>query len=150
MQVSRIDLQLYQYCNGDKTGNIPRKGDVHFAAAGLKISCHFSRFSRYGSLRKWDMCPNFFTNVGYMTAKGGSFSLGCETQGGIMHGKILVYGDDLQLLTTRRSLLESAGYWVYTTSEFADAMLMLMSHQISVLLLCQSAQSDERSGGLKF
>jgi CheY-like chemotaxis protein len=67
-----------------------------------------------------------------------------------MHGKILVYGDNPLLLTTRRSVLEEAGYRVYTTTQFADAMLMIMSHQINVLLLCQSAQSDERSGGLKF
>ena len=71
--------------------------------------------------------------------------------GGMMiAGNILVYGDDPGLLTTRRFLLERAGYRVHATTEFADAMLMIMSHQINVLLLCQSAQSDELSGGLKF
>jgi CheY-like chemotaxis protein len=67
-----------------------------------------------------------------------------------MHGEILVYGDNPLLLATRRSLLEKAGYRVYTTTEFADAMLVIMSHQISVLLLCQSLQGDEQSNGLKF
>jgi CheY-like chemotaxis protein len=67
-----------------------------------------------------------------------------------MHGKILVYGDNPLLLATRHSLLTNAGYSVHTTTEFADAMLMIMSRQVSVLLLCQSMQSEEWSGSLKF
>jgi CheY-like chemotaxis protein len=64
-----------------------------------------------------------------------------------MNNDILVYGDDPKLLTTRRMVLEQAGYRVHTTMEFADAMLRISSRQVSVLLLCQS-QHLEQDGAM--
>jgi len=66
-----------------------------------------------------------------------------------MHGKILVYGTDPILLTTRRLKLEKAGYRVFATMEFLDAKLVLMNQQIDVLIVCQTLSDDERSGILE-
>jgi DNA-binding response OmpR family regulator len=66
-----------------------------------------------------------------------------------MRSKILTYGNDPVLLTTRRLVLEKAGYRVFTTLEFSDAMLVLLNQQIDVLLLCHSLHDDERRGILE-
>jgi hypothetical protein len=66
-----------------------------------------------------------------------------------MRPKILAYGTDPILLTTRRLVLENAGYRVFTSLEFSDAMLVLLNQQIDVLLLCHSLHDDERRGILE-
>jgi hypothetical protein len=66
-----------------------------------------------------------------------------------MRPKILAYGSDPILLATRRLVLEKAGYRVFTTLEFSDAMLVLLNQQINVLLLCHSLHDDERRGILE-
>jgi hypothetical protein len=66
-----------------------------------------------------------------------------------MRPKNLAYGNDPILLTTRRLVLEKAGYRVFTTLEFSDAMSVLLNQQIDVLLLCQSLHYDERRGVLE-
>jgi hypothetical protein len=50
------------------------------------------------------------------------------------------------LLSTRRQILEKSGYRVFTTMEFADAMMVLLNQRISVLVLCHSLRYDERYG----
>jgi hypothetical protein len=49
-----------------------------------------------------------------------------------MRPKILAYGNDPILLTTRRLVLEKARYRVFTSPEFSDAMLVLLNQQINV------------------
>jgi DNA-binding response OmpR family regulator len=66
-----------------------------------------------------------------------------------MHGKILVYGNDPMLVTTRRLILEKAGYHALATTEFSDAMLVLMNQEIDVLIVCQSLRDEERQGILE-
>jgi DNA-binding NtrC family response regulator len=66
-----------------------------------------------------------------------------------MHGKILVYGNDPILVTTRRLILEKAGYHALATTEFSDAMLVLMNQEIDVLIVCQSLRDEERQGILE-
>jgi hypothetical protein len=66
-----------------------------------------------------------------------------------MRSNILAYGNDPILLTTRRFVLEKAGYRVFTTLEFSDAMLVLLNQQIDVLVLCHSLHDDERRGVLE-
>jgi hypothetical protein len=63
-----------------------------------------------------------------------------------MHGTILVYGTDEMLVTTRGLILEKAGYTVFTARLFADAMLVLMNHQIDLCVLCHSLTGAERRG----
>ena len=53
------------------------------------------------------------------------------------------------LLTTRRIILEKAGYDVVTTSTFSDAMLLLMNQPFNLLILCQSLTQEERRGMLE-
>jgi DNA-binding response OmpR family regulator len=66
-----------------------------------------------------------------------------------MHGKILVYGNDSTLATTRCLILEKAGYSALATTEFSDAMLVLMNQPIDVLIVCQSLRDEERQGILE-
>jgi DNA-binding response OmpR family regulator len=66
-----------------------------------------------------------------------------------MRPRILAYGNDPILLTTRRLVLEKARYRVFTSLEFSDAMLVLLNQQIDVLLLCHSLHDDERRGILE-
>jgi hypothetical protein len=66
-----------------------------------------------------------------------------------MRPKILAYGNDPILLTSRRLVLEQAGYRVFTTLEFSDAMLVLLNQQIEILLLCHSLHDDDRRGILE-
>ena len=66
-----------------------------------------------------------------------------------MHGTILVYGNELTLVTTRGLILEKAGYKVFTAQAFGNAMLVLMHHQIDACVLCQSLTDEERRGILE-
>jgi hypothetical protein len=67
-------------------------------------------------------------------------------KGTIMHGTILVYGNDEILVMTRCLILGKAGYEVFTAQTFGNAMLVLMDHQIDVCVLCQSLRDEERRG----
>ena len=58
---------------------------------------------------------------------------------------ILIYGNDDILVTTRRLILERAGHRLFTTC-FADAMLVLMTEPVEILLLCQSLKAEDRRG----
>jgi hypothetical protein len=60
-----------------------------------------------------------------------------------MQGTILVYGSELMLVRARGLILKKAGYRVFSSTEFAGAMLALMNQRIDVLLLCQSLRDDE-------
>ena len=66
-----------------------------------------------------------------------------------MQGKLLIYGNDSMLLTTRRIILEKEGYDVIVTSAFSEAMLLLMNQPFNLLLLCQSLTQEERRGMLE-
>jgi hypothetical protein len=70
-------------------------------------------------------------------------------KGAIMHGTILVYGNDEVLVMTRCHILGRAGYEVFTAQTFGNAMLVLMNHQIDVCVLCQSLKVEERRGILE-
>ena len=63
-----------------------------------------------------------------------------------MHGTILVYGNEPILVKTRALILEKAGYNVVTAETFENAMLVLMTHQIDVCVLCQSLTDEEQRG----
>jgi CheY-like chemotaxis protein len=66
-----------------------------------------------------------------------------------MPGKLLIYGNDSMLITTRRLILERVGYEVATVATFSDAMLLLLNQQFDLLLLCQSLNEEERRGMLE-
>ena len=66
-----------------------------------------------------------------------------------MPGKLLIYGNDSMLLTTRRLILERVGYEVATVATFPDAMLLLLNQQLDLLILCQSLNEEERRGMLE-
>jgi DNA-binding NtrC family response regulator len=66
-----------------------------------------------------------------------------------MQAKLLIYGNDSMLLTTRRLILEKAGHDVVTASTFSDAMLLLVNQQFDLLVLCQSLNQEERRGMLE-
>jgi hypothetical protein len=66
-----------------------------------------------------------------------------------MPGKLLIYGNDSMLLTTRRLILEKVGYEVATVATFSDAMLLLLNQQFDLLILCQSLNEEERRGMLE-
>jgi two-component SAPR family response regulator len=66
-----------------------------------------------------------------------------------MPGKLLIYGNDSMLLTTRRLILEKVGYEVATVSTFSDAMLLVLNQQLDLLILCQSLNEEERRGMLE-
>jgi DNA-binding response OmpR family regulator len=66
-----------------------------------------------------------------------------------VNGTILVYGNDAMLVTTRCLILERAGHRVLTAQAFPNAMLMLMSDQIDIIVLCQSLKDEERRGILE-
>jgi DNA-binding NtrC family response regulator len=66
-----------------------------------------------------------------------------------MPGKLLIYGNDSMLLTTRSLILEKVGYGVVTVSTFSEAMLLLLNQQFDLLILCQSLNEDERRGMLE-
>jgi hypothetical protein len=70
-------------------------------------------------------------------------------KGAIMHGSILVYGNDEMLVTTRCLILEKADYRVFSAQTFGNAMLVLMNHQIDFVVLCQSLKDEERRGILE-
>jgi hypothetical protein len=59
-------------------------------------------------------------------------------QGAIMHGTILIYGNEPMLVATCGLILEKAGYQVFPATKFASALLALVNERINVLLLCQS------------
>jgi DNA-binding NtrC family response regulator len=61
-----------------------------------------------------------------------------------MQAAIFLYGNDVMMLTTRRLVLEKAGYTVFTAENVSNAMLVLMNHHIDLLVLCQSVDDDER------
>ena len=60
------------------------------------------------------------------------------------HETILVYGDEPMWVTTWDLLLEKAGYEVFSTTQFASALVALVNERINVLLLCQSFNEVER------
>jgi ActR/RegA family two-component response regulator len=64
----------------------------------------------------------------------------------IMHGTVLVYGNDEILVMTRSLILGNAGYEVFTAQTFGNAMLVLMNNQIDIVVLCQTLKDDERRG----
>jgi hypothetical protein len=66
-----------------------------------------------------------------------------------MPGRLLIYGNDSMLLTTRRLILEKVGYEVATVATFSDAMLCLLNQQLDLLILCQSLSEEERRGMLE-
>jgi DNA-binding response OmpR family regulator len=66
-----------------------------------------------------------------------------------MQGKLLIFGNDSMLLTTRRLILEKAGHHVVTASTFSDAMLLLVNQPFDLLILCQSLNQEERRGMLE-
>ena len=66
-----------------------------------------------------------------------------------MHGTVLVYGNDEVLVIARCHILGKAGYEVFTAQTFANAMLVLLNHQIDVCVLCQSLKVEERRGILE-
>ena len=61
-----------------------------------------------------------------------------------MHETILVYGNEPMWVTTWDLILEKAGYEVFSTTQFASALLALVNERINVLLLCQSLYDVER------
>ena len=63
-----------------------------------------------------------------------------------MSGTILIYGNEPLLVETRRLILEQAGYEVYATMEFQNAMRILADQAVDLLLLGQSLREDERRG----
>ena len=58
---------------------------------------------------------------------------------------ILVYGRDPLLLETRSWVLEEAGYRVDTASDLKDAEQKLSASSVSLMLLCHTLTSKERS-----
>jgi DNA-binding response OmpR family regulator len=65
-----------------------------------------------------------------------------------MFDSILVYGNDPLLLTTRRLVLEKAGFRVFTSMKYEDTMQMMLNQQLDLLILCQTLNVDERLGAL--
>lgn len=63
-----------------------------------------------------------------------------------MNGTILVYGNEEILVTTRRLILEKAGYQAFSATKFDGAVFVLMNQRIDVLLLCQSLSEGQRRG----
>lgn len=61
-----------------------------------------------------------------------------------MQTKILVYGHDPHLLMTRRRMFEHAGFRVFTTLVFANAIQLTMKQHFDVVMLCQTLSADER------
>ena len=66
-----------------------------------------------------------------------------------MQETILVYGNDEILVITRSLILQKAGYKVFTSQTFGNAMLVLMHHQIDLCVLCQSLRDEQRRGILE-
>jgi DNA-binding response OmpR family regulator len=66
-----------------------------------------------------------------------------------MHGTILVYGNDVMLLATRRMIFEKEGYTVFLADSLSNAALVLMNHPIDVLVLCQSLSDEEERAVLE-
>jgi DNA-binding response OmpR family regulator len=56
---------------------------------------------------------------------------------------VLVFGQDAQLLETRRWLLEAAGYQVRTTGEYPEVVRILDAESIRLLLLCHTLSAEE-------
>jgi hypothetical protein len=65
-----------------------------------------------------------------------------------MLNRILLYGNDSLLLMTRRLILEREGYRTFTTLEFGDAIRLIMTQELDVLILCQSLTVEECNGVL--
>jgi hypothetical protein len=66
-----------------------------------------------------------------------------------VNGTILVYGNDEMLGTTRKLILDKAGYQVFSETNFASALAVLVNQGVNVLLLCQSLTEEERRGILE-
>jgi DNA-binding NtrC family response regulator len=66
-----------------------------------------------------------------------------------VNGTILVYGNDEMLVTTRQLILGKAGYEVFSATNFASALTVLVNEAVNVLLLCQSLTEEERRGILE-
>jgi hypothetical protein len=65
-----------------------------------------------------------------------------------MFDSILVYGNDPLLLTTRRLVLEKAGFRVFTSMKYENTILMMLNQQLDLLILCQTLNTDECLGAL--
>ena len=61
-----------------------------------------------------------------------------------MNGTILIYGNEQLLVSTRRLILEKAGYQVFSATRFDSGLLALVNERINVLLLCHSLYEQER------
>lgn len=55
-----------------------------------------------------------------------------------MDGKILVCGNEVLLVETRRLILGQSGYQVFSATDFAGAADVLVNQRIDLVLLCQS------------
>jgi hypothetical protein len=66
-----------------------------------------------------------------------------------VNGTILAYGNDEMLVTTRQLILGKAGYQVFSATNFASALTVLVNEAVNVLLLCQSLTEEERRGILE-
>jgi DNA-binding NtrC family response regulator len=56
---------------------------------------------------------------------------------------ILVYGRDEVLLGTRTMILENAGFRVQSAINYADAEAMIMSGNVSLVVLCHSLTPED-------
>jgi hypothetical protein len=65
-----------------------------------------------------------------------------------MQARILIYGNDPILLMTRRLILEKARFRVFTTLKLADAMQLLVTQKLDVLILCQTLGDEERESAI--
>jgi hypothetical protein len=66
-----------------------------------------------------------------------------------VNGTILVYGNDEMLVTTRQLILGKARYEVFSATNFASALTVLVNEAVNVPLLCQSLTEEERRGILE-
>jgi DNA-binding NtrC family response regulator len=56
---------------------------------------------------------------------------------------ILVFGQDAQLLETRRWLLDAAGFQVRTTGDYPEVVRILDAASPRLLILCHTLSSEE-------
>jgi len=64
-------------------------------------------------------------------------------------GSILIYGYDIDLLDTRRLVLEQAGFNVEVLTRLTDLEEMASAHEADLLILCHSLSSRECESALK-
>ena len=61
---------------------------------------------------------------------------------------VLIYGHDRTLLDTRRWVLETAGFRVFTVGKMENAAKIVADEQIDLLLLCHTLTAEERRAAL--